>query len=172
MRVRGLRSETRGATVVEYGLVAGLIAVGLILGLQATRSSLSNDYSCIASSVGGQGSATCATGAPTPATALGYAMQMVPPGRSVVGLTKDTQGRTPLLMAMRADPNGTAKVSIIVAYDPSYSPNYTFMSNYIGNNVYAITSYGDSPTATGSGVLSYFVSTPQGDIFVDTIAAQ
>lgn len=38
MKIRRFSSDTRGATAIEYGLIAGLIALGMIVGLQALAS--------------------------------------------------------------------------------------------------------------------------------------
>jgi pilus assembly protein Flp/PilA len=64
-----LGRQCQGATAVEYGLIAGLIALGIVAALTATRSSLRQDYACISSAVD-TGASTCGA-APAPTTALG-----------------------------------------------------------------------------------------------------
>jgi pilus assembly protein Flp/PilA len=58
MRTRALRDEERGATAVEYGLIAGLIALGILGSLVGTRTSL------VAAFGGVSGQMGTATGAP------------------------------------------------------------------------------------------------------------
>lgn len=53
-----LRFEERGATAVEYGLIAGLIALGILGSLVTTRSSLNANFNSISSRVGASGQAT------------------------------------------------------------------------------------------------------------------
>ncbi len=47
---RFLKDE-EGATAIEYGLIAALIAVAIIAALQAVATSLSNNFSDISSSL-------------------------------------------------------------------------------------------------------------------------
>ncbi len=61
--MRRFQNDERGATAIEYGLIAGLIALGIVGSLVGARSSLNDDYSRIASYLGGSGSSTAA--APT-----------------------------------------------------------------------------------------------------------
>ena len=49
---RFLKDES-GATAIEYGLIAALIAVVLVGALQAVGGSLGNAFNTISSSVGG-----------------------------------------------------------------------------------------------------------------------
>jgi pilus assembly protein Flp/PilA len=61
MRVFHRSSDERGATAVEYGLIAGLIALGIIGSLVATKTSLQSTFSGISGQMGtasGGGSAT------------------------------------------------------------------------------------------------------------------
>ncbi len=43
--------DEEGATAIEYGLIAALIAVAIIAALQAVATSLSNNFSDISSSL-------------------------------------------------------------------------------------------------------------------------
>lgn len=157
--------QCQGATAVEYGLIAGLIGLGLVAALTSTRSSLRQDYGCIASAVD-TGSSTCGA-APAPTTALGYAMQMVPADRAVTGTTKDNQGRDFNWFAYSAGP----PVQLGGSYSPTLSPVYYFTGAVAGTNVWRVTSYGGSPTSVAAGTVTYAVITPKGWIMVDTQAA-
>jgi pilus assembly protein Flp/PilA len=66
-----LNRDDRGATAVEYGLIAGLIALGLVGSLVATRTSLVQDYACVATAVGSQGATACAGSGGAPASPVG-----------------------------------------------------------------------------------------------------
>lgn len=46
------RIDDRGATAVEYGLIAGLIALGLLGSLVATRTSMNGSYATVSSQLG------------------------------------------------------------------------------------------------------------------------
>lgn len=45
--IRGLRHDSRGVTMIEYALIAGLISVVAIALLQSMGTSVSNIYSSI-----------------------------------------------------------------------------------------------------------------------------
>lgn len=53
----GLKRNDRGATAIEYGLIAGLIGLGLVGALASTRSSLKKDFGCITTGVAGDDAA-------------------------------------------------------------------------------------------------------------------
>jgi pilus assembly protein Flp/PilA len=158
------RLDDRGATAIEYGVIAALIGLGLVAALTNTRGSLNKDFNCIASGVDGQGASGCSATLPTPTTALGYAMQMVPAGRSVTGTTKDNQGRSFNFFTLAPNP----PVDMGGSYDPSLSPSYHFSGVKVADNVYQVTSYGGSPTVVASGTVTYGIVTPKGWIMVDT----
>lgn len=65
-RLRRLARHNRGATAIEYAVIAGLIGLGLVGSLVATRGSLSSVFgtasSQMSSGVSGSGSASGATG--------------------------------------------------------------------------------------------------------------
>lgn len=163
--VARLVRQCQGATAVEYGLIAGLIGLGLVAALTGTRSSLRQDYACISTAVD-TGTSTCGA-APAPTTALGYAMQMVPADRAVTGTTKDNLGRSFNWFAYSAGP----PIKLGGSYDPSLSPPYYFDAKVVAANVWQITGYGGSPTVTAPGTVSYAMITPKGWIIVDTQAA-
>lgn len=64
-RSRRVMRDEAGATAVEYGLIVGLIAVGIIGSLVSTRGSLVTTYNTIASDLGGSGSSQSGSTAPT-----------------------------------------------------------------------------------------------------------
>jgi Flp pilus assembly pilin Flp len=52
MRIRKLKNCSAGATAVEYGVIAGLIALGILGSLVGTRASLNNVFGGAASGIG------------------------------------------------------------------------------------------------------------------------
>ncbi len=48
-----LARDEQGATAIEYGLIAALIAVAAITAMQSLGSTLSDTFSSVASSMGG-----------------------------------------------------------------------------------------------------------------------
>jgi Flp pilus assembly pilin Flp len=164
-----------GATAVEYGLIAGLIALGVLGSLIGVRGSLNQDYGCIATSVGSAGGTPCASAAAaapaTPTTAMGYAVQMVPAGRSVTGVTMNNSGVAYNWFCGSGDPSkvGNTSTNLCVTTDPSYRQSYYFTGTTIASNVYQISSYGGAPVQHQSGAITYGVITPQGWIMVETL---
>ena len=59
---RKLRRDEEGATAIEYGLIAALVAVGLIVALSVLGNNLSSQFNYIGSTIGAQ-NATIQTGA-------------------------------------------------------------------------------------------------------------
>ncbi|BEV00940.1 Flp family type IVb pilin [Novosphingobium olei] len=49
--IRTLMSDTRGATAIEYGLIAALIAVAAITAMSSLGSSLSGTFNKVATTV-------------------------------------------------------------------------------------------------------------------------
>jgi pilus assembly protein Flp/PilA len=49
--LKSFLADTRGATAIEYGLMAALIAVGLIAGLSALGGSLDNTFQTLSESL-------------------------------------------------------------------------------------------------------------------------
>lgn len=49
--LRSFLTDTRGATAIEYGLVAALVAVGLLAGLTALGGSLENTFLTLRESI-------------------------------------------------------------------------------------------------------------------------
>ncbi|AOF91619.1 Flp family type IVb pilin [Sinorhizobium sp. RAC02] len=49
--LKSFLSSCNGATAVEYGLLAGLIAIGLLAGLQAFSGSLGNVFNTVTTSI-------------------------------------------------------------------------------------------------------------------------
>lgn len=68
--IRILRDE-RGASALEYGLIAGLIALGIVGALATTKSSLNAEYNCIATAVGSSGGTACSSGSAAAASPVG-----------------------------------------------------------------------------------------------------
>lgn len=170
-----LRSHERGATAVEYGLIAGLIALGIVGGLMGTRTSLNQDYGCIATSLGSSGGTPCASAAPvTPTTALGYAMQMVPSNRTVTGLTSNFSGKPYNFFCTQSGDSSKVgnTTTLCMTADPSYNPSYYFTGTTVAPYVYQISGYGGAPVNSQSGAVTYAIITPQGWITVETQPAQ
>lgn len=63
-----LRTSERGATAIEYGLIAGLIAVGILGSLVTTRTSLNSVFGVTSSNLGSTETAGTAAGASAPLT--------------------------------------------------------------------------------------------------------
>ncbi len=49
--MRKLRTDQKGATAIEYGLIAALVSVAAILAMQALGTSLSGMFNSVATSV-------------------------------------------------------------------------------------------------------------------------
>lgn len=47
-------ADQNGATAIEYGLIAALVAVGLIVALSVLGNNLSNQFNYIGSTIGSQ----------------------------------------------------------------------------------------------------------------------
>ena len=47
-------NDEQGATAIEYGLIAALVAVGLIVALSVLGNNLSNQFNYIGSTIGSQ----------------------------------------------------------------------------------------------------------------------
>ena len=47
-------NDEHGATAIEYGLIAALVAVGLIVALSVLGNNLSNQFNYIGSTIGSQ----------------------------------------------------------------------------------------------------------------------
>jgi len=52
-KIRAIRSNENGATAIEYGLIAALIAVAIIVGAGSLGTNLNNTFSNLSGSVGG-----------------------------------------------------------------------------------------------------------------------
>lgn len=50
-RIRALARNTRGATAVEYGLIAALVCLGMLVGLQALGTATSGLWNNISTKV-------------------------------------------------------------------------------------------------------------------------
>ena len=55
MILRKLRRDEKGATAIEYGLIAALLAVGLIAALGNLKESLNKTFNKVATDVGSAG---------------------------------------------------------------------------------------------------------------------
>ena len=56
--------DKSGATAIEYGLIAALVAVVIIGGVTAAGTSLSDTFDCVAGSLSGGDVTTCPTTTP------------------------------------------------------------------------------------------------------------
>ena len=111
---RRLKSGDRGATAIEYAIIAGLIGLGLVGSLVTTRGSLSDMFGTASSQMGSAGSATPA--APTSnsprasywatKTLAGSPVTTVSNGRTEVKYTY-TDGTTASLNTGYTDPYAT-----------------------------------------------------------------
>ena len=155
-RLLGLKRNDRGATAIEYGLIAGLIGLGLVAALTSTRGSLNKDLGCIATGVAGE-TPTCGA-PPAPTTILGYAAQMIPAGRTITGGTKT--------------PGGTYfewfGYSTNVLNVTDHRNNYVFSTTTVSPGVLQVVSYGGAPVASQPGNITYGVMTPLGWALIDT----
>ena len=52
--IRKFFADETGATAIEYGLIAALVAVGLIVALSVLGNNLSNQFNYIGSTIGQQ----------------------------------------------------------------------------------------------------------------------
>jgi pilus assembly protein Flp/PilA len=60
MLIQFLRDE-QGATAIEYGLIAALVAVGLIVSLSVLGNNLSEQFNYIGSTIGAQSASISTT---------------------------------------------------------------------------------------------------------------
>jgi pilus assembly protein Flp/PilA len=54
-------NDEQGATAIEYGLIAALVAVGLIVALSVLGNNLSSQFNYIGSTIGAQSAAVAPT---------------------------------------------------------------------------------------------------------------
>ena len=52
--IKNFLTDEQGATAIEYGLIAALVAVGLIVALSVLGNNLSNQFNYIGSTIGAQ----------------------------------------------------------------------------------------------------------------------
>ena len=52
--IKQFLSDEQGATAIEYGLIAALVAVGLIVALSVLGNNLSSQFNYIGSTIGAQ----------------------------------------------------------------------------------------------------------------------
>ena len=55
--IKTFLNDEQGATAIEYGLIAALVAVGLIVALSVLGNNLSNQFNYIGSTIGSQSAA-------------------------------------------------------------------------------------------------------------------
>ena len=53
--------DKSGATAIEYGLIAGLVAVAIIFGVTTAGSGLSDTFCDVSDALSGEEAGTCAT---------------------------------------------------------------------------------------------------------------
>lgn len=171
--LRRVWRDQRGASAVEYGLIGGLLALGIVAALVTTKSSLNQDYNCIASVLGDSTINPCsgASPVPPPTTAYGYAQQMVPSNRTVTGNATDSQGRAFYYYANSADPSVVGNAVNLTSYSgPAWDPSYpAFRGTVVSPNVIQITGWSGS-VYSPPGTVFYGVVSPKGMIIVATQA--
>ncbi len=104
--VRYLRRSEAGATAIEYGLVAGILAIGVIGALTLTRQSLRTQYDCVALRLDSAGATVCVSAQPRSSGLTGEASRaqgLLPPGLQIVagGLFYDAAGGTAYAATLR-----------------------------------------------------------------------
>lgn len=117
---RRLRQSESGATVIEYGLIAGIIAIGIIGALTLTRQSLRTQYDCVAMRLDSSGAPVCATGAspgsPNLTGEAGRAQSLLPAGAQILanGLFYDSNAGTGYAASLSpaASPPGAQTVTV------------------------------------------------------------
>lgn len=117
---RRLRKSESGATVIEYGLIAGIIAIGIIGALTLTRQSLRTQYDCVAMRLDSSGAPVCATGAtpsnPSLSGEPGRAQSLLPAGAQILanGLFYDSNAGTGYVTSLTpaASPPGAQTVTV------------------------------------------------------------
>jgi len=62
--IRNLRKDTKGATAIEYGLIAALVSVAAILAMQALGTSLSGMFTAVSTSLDNNAPAASTTTTP------------------------------------------------------------------------------------------------------------
>lgn len=104
-------------------------------------------------------------------TAMSYAVQMVPAGRSITGVTSTPAGAPYVWVGYGGDASkvGTASALTLRNDKGTY---YTFQGTTVALYVFQISSYGGAPTQAVAGTVTYAIVTPNGWIVVDTQPTQ
>jgi Flp pilus assembly pilin Flp len=154
--LRRLGSNQRGATAIEYAIVAGLIGLGLVGVLTGTRASLNQDFNCVGARLNG-GTASCVVPKFDPATPLGQAAAMMPASVALNGMTHSSSGAD----ITWATYNGSINVAMVI------NGNWVWFSGTpIAPGVWQVTS-ALTGVDTAAGQKAYFVGTPSGLIMVN-----
>lgn len=156
MMLRRMRRDTRGATAIEYGLIAGLLGLGLVGVLTGTRASLNQDFNCVGARLNG-GTASCVVPKFDPATPIGQAAAMMPANVALSGMTHSSSGAD----ITWATYNGSINVAMVI------NGGWTWFSGTpIAPGVWQVTS-ALTGVDTPAGQKAYFVGTPSGLIMVN-----
>jgi pilus assembly protein Flp/PilA len=152
------RSES-GAVAIEYGLIAALLALGIVGALVGTRGSLNQDFNCLAGRLNGSTAASCVVPKFDPASPIGQAQAMMPSNIALSGITKAANGSS----STWATYNGNINVAMVV------NGNWVWFSGTpIASGVWQVTSDTSSmDTASASGQKAYFVAIPGNLVMVN-----
>ncbi len=139
MRIRKLRNHQSGATAIEYGLIAGLIALGIVGSLVGTKGSLNGIFNATSS---GMAQATASHPKPPASTHASYwaaktLVSMVPSNVSSTGGTYKY----------------TYSDNTIVTYTVGWKPDGSFNNESISiqNNPGGYNSYTDNLVVNSAG---------------------
>ncbi len=162
--VNRLRASQRGATAVEYGLIAGLIAIGIIGALMNTKSSLNKDLSCVSSGLAGL-SNPCSTPLYDPATPIGQAQALLPPGVILIGPAHAANGSA-ISWATSNSCCGNPYQNIAMVVNGQWS--WFTGQYYNGNGAVNLITSSTAALDTPQGARAYFLWTAAGPIMVNT----
>lgn len=160
---RLLRSD-RGATAVEYGLVVGLIALGLVGALSTTKTSLNQEYTCIGNRVNGD-TTSCAKPLYDPTTPIGQAQALLPAGVMLLGPAHAANG-TAISWQTSNSCCGNPYQNIAMVVNGQWS---WFTGQYVnGNGAVNLITSSTAALDTPPGAHAYFLWTAAGPIMVNT----
>jgi pilus assembly protein Flp/PilA len=156
MRLRSLRRSTRGATAIEYAVIAGIIGLGLVGSLVTTRGSLSAVFGTASSQMGSSDAGSSgAAPAPTASAGAGYYASKTLSGtpttnKSGAQTTKNwtyTDGTTVSLTTGGTAPNNT----VLMVKDPALKTiTYTVVNAAGTLTYYSKDSYADASLTPGN----------------------
>ncbi len=153
MLSRPLRANQSGATAIEYALIAGLIAVGILSSLVGTRSSLNGAFGSVSSGLAGN------TSSPSASTGQLSSFQ----NKTQTNYTKTVAGSSTTYVWTYSDgstatfayyPTGTYAQRITMT-DKTNNIKYSYVTDSSGN----ITGFNDVPiTSSGNALINYYSS--------------